>query len=80
MILVKTTKVSSKGQVTLPRKAREALGSRLVRIVVEEGAVRIEPVMDLAGSLKRYARKRIPIHAARDEAWDAVVREKHQRR
>ncbi|MBI4205243.1 MAG: AbrB/MazE/SpoVT family DNA-binding domain-containing protein [Betaproteobacteria bacterium] len=80
MELVKTAKVSSKGQVTLPRKAREALGSRLVRIVVEEGAVRIEPITDLAGSLKRYAKKRIPISAAREQAWDAVVREKHERR
>lgn len=80
MDLVKTAKVSSKGQVTLPRKAREVLGSRLVRIIVEGGAVRIEPVADLAGSLKRYAKTRVPIRAARERAWDAVVREKHERR
>ena len=80
MQIVKRAKVSSKGQVTLPQKAREALGSRFVRIIVERGAVRIEPVTDLAGSLKQYAKTRVPFRVARDQAWDAVVREKHKRR
>lgn len=80
--VVKTAKVSSKGQITLPREVRKALGTDHVRIVSEAGALRIEPVNDVAGSLARYAkgRKRIPFHVARESAWDAVVREKHKRR
>lgn len=80
--VVKTVKVSSKGQITLPRDVREALGTDLVRIVSEEGTVRIEPITDVAGSLAHYAkgRKRIPYPVARDKAWEAVVREKHKRR
>jgi AbrB family looped-hinge helix DNA binding protein len=78
--VVKTAKVSSKGQITLPRQVREALGTDLVTIVLEGGAVRIEPVRDLAGSLAKYARKDVPFAAARERAWDAVAREKHKRR
>jgi len=79
---VKTAKVSSKGQITLPREVRAALGTDHVRIVYSGGEVRIEPVSDLAGSLAHYARgkKKIPFRVARERAWDAVVREKHKRR
>ena len=78
--VVKTAKVSSKGQITLPREVRRTLGSDLVRIVSEHGSVRIEPVQDVAGSLARYAKKRVPFRVARDKAWETVVREKHKRR
>lgn len=78
--VVKTAKVSSKGQITLPREVREVLGTDLVRIVSEGGSVRIEPVKDVAGSLAHYARRRAPFAVARDKAWEAVVREKHKRR
>ena len=77
---VKTAKISSKGQITLPRDIRKALGTDRVRIVLEHGSVRIEPVNDVAGSLAHYARKRVPFRVAREKAWEAVVREKHKRR
>jgi bifunctional DNA-binding transcriptional regulator/antitoxin component of YhaV-PrlF toxin-antitoxin module len=80
---VKTAKVSSKGQITLPREVRRALGTDHVRIVysTEEG-VRIEPLNDVAGSLAHYLKrkKKIPFDLARERAWGAVVREKHKRR
>jgi AbrB family looped-hinge helix DNA binding protein len=78
--VVKTAKVSSKGQITLPRQIRDALGTDLVTIVLEGGAVRIEPVRDLAGSLSKYARRGASFAVARERAWDAVAREKHKRR
>lgn len=79
--VVKTAKVSSKGQITLPRKVRAALGTNHVRIIFEEGQVRIEPSPDPGGSLHRYARKRrIPFGQERDQTWAAVVRDKYKRR
>ncbi|MEK6244114.1 MAG: AbrB/MazE/SpoVT family DNA-binding domain-containing protein [Pseudomonadota bacterium] len=80
--VVKTVKVSSKGQITLPREVRKSLGTDHVRIVLEAGSVRIEPVNDVAGSLAHYAkgRKRVAFHVARKQAWEAVVREKRKRR
>ena len=80
--VVKTAKVSSKGQITLPRAVRAALGTDHVRIVYASGEVRIEPVNDLSGSLAHYGkgRKRIPFRVAREQAWEAVVREKYKGR
>ena len=78
--VVRTAKISSKGQITLPRDVRKALGTDHVRIVSEQGSVRIEPVNDVAGSLAHYARRRVPFRVARDNARDTVVREKHKRR
>jgi bifunctional DNA-binding transcriptional regulator/antitoxin component of YhaV-PrlF toxin-antitoxin module len=78
--IVKIAKVSSKGQITLPREVRAVLGTDHVRIVCAQGEVRIEPVNDVAGSLAHYAKKKIPFRVARDQAWGAVVREKHKRR
>ncbi|MBI2754998.1 MAG: AbrB/MazE/SpoVT family DNA-binding domain-containing protein [Betaproteobacteria bacterium] len=80
--MVKIAKVSSKGQITLPRDVRAALGTDHVRIVYSSGEVRIEPVNDVAGSLAHYAKgkKKIPYRVARERAWEAVVREKHKRR
>lgn len=80
MDVVKTAKVSRKGQITLPREVRKTLGTDLVRIVSDKGGVRIEPISDVAGSLARYVKKRRPFRAEREQAWDAIVREKHKRR
>ena len=56
-MIAKVVKVSKKGQITLPREARTALGTELVKVVTDKDGVRIEPVKDLAGCLKRYASK-----------------------
>ena len=78
--VVKTVKISSKGQITLPRKVRAALGTDHVRIIFEEGRIRIEPSPDPGGSLRRYARKRkVSFKQERDQAWEAVVRDKYTR-
>jgi len=79
---VKTAKISSKGQITLPHDVRKALGTDYVRIVLEPGSVRLEPVNDVAGSLAPYAkgRKRVPFRVAREHACEAHVRDKYKRR
>ena len=66
----------------MPLEIRKALGTNHVRIVSDQGSVRIEPVNDIAGSLAHYARgkKKVQFRAAREQAWEAVVREKDKRR
>ena len=75
----KTVKVSAKGQITLPKAVRQKLATELVRVVIDGDAVRIEPVPDVAGSLRRYAQQYIPHEEAREQAWSAVVHEKATR-
>ncbi len=76
--VVKTAKISSREQITLPRDVRKALGTDYVRIVSEHGSVRIEPVNDVAGSLAHYKKgyKRVPFRVARKQAWETQVRDK----
>jgi len=76
-MITKVVKVSKKGQITLPREIRKKLGTEVVKIVAQGDSVRIEPVKELAGSLKRYASKYIPMKQAREKAWTEVVSEKH---
>ncbi len=75
----KTLKVSVKGQITLPKAVRQALGTEFVHVVIEDGVVRIESVPDVAGSLSRYAQPYAAYEEARDKAWSEVVNDRASR-
>lgn len=70
-------KISSKGQITLPKMVRDILGTERIRIIVEETQVRIEPVKSVAGSLKNFARNEINCEDETGLAWNAVMDEQH---
>lgn len=70
-------KISSKGQITLPKYIREELGVDRVRIIIEDHQVRIDPVRELGGSLNEFARKEILPEREKELAWEAAVKEKH---
>ncbi|MEW6185002.1 MAG: AbrB/MazE/SpoVT family DNA-binding domain-containing protein [Thermodesulfobacteriota bacterium] len=76
----KTVKISSKGQITLPRLFRERLKTDMVRIIADHDTVKIEPVRDVSGILKRYAKSYKPMKQDREKAWEEAVNEKHLRR
>lgn len=77
--------VSSKGQITLPRFMRDALGLKpgsVVSLELEKGELRLRPASTvtarrLAGSLRRYARpgtiKSIRNHVKREVARAAAA-------
>ena len=73
---VKVMKVSSKGQVTLPREVRKILGSDVVTYDIRDGRVLLLPVKDVGGSLKEYAGKTpAPFRRAREKAWEDASRD-----
>jgi AbrB family looped-hinge helix DNA binding protein len=76
----KTVKISSKGQITLPKPIREMLQSEIVRIYADEGKVKIEPVKDVAGSLHAYSKGYVPLKKVKEKAWKGALGEKHLRR
>ncbi len=80
IVFEKTAKVSSKGQITLPKAVRDFLHTDILRVVIENDEVRIQPVRNVAGSLKRYTKKGISMDQAREDAWDQVAHEKYPRR
>jgi AbrB family looped-hinge helix DNA binding protein len=69
----KVAKISSKGQITLPKSVRDRLGSKLVRVISDGEGVRIEPVRDVAGSLKAYAKSYVTLEEAREGAAKAAA-------
>jgi len=50
-------KITSKGQVTIPKKMRELLGTNVVRFRVEKGKIILEPVRDVGGIFKKICQK-----------------------
>ena len=72
-----TLKISKKGQITLPKYIRQALGSERIRLILSDGQVRIEPVKSVAGSLSDYAKPSVNIKKESEMAWDAITKEKH---
>jgi AbrB family looped-hinge helix DNA binding protein len=57
-MLGKTTVISDKGQIVIPKNIVDRLGSKVVRVeLVNNNEVRIIPIKDVGGSLKNYAKK-----------------------
>ena len=50
----KTAKVTSKGQVTIPKEIRDILDSEVVEFEVENERVILRPVKRVAGKLRSY--------------------------
>lgn len=69
-----TAKMTARGQVTIPREIRKALGSDIIEFTVTDDGVLIHPVKSVAGSLGSYARKTAPFQDVRDEVWSDAVR------
>jgi bifunctional DNA-binding transcriptional regulator/antitoxin component of YhaV-PrlF toxin-antitoxin module len=65
--------ITSRGQVTFPRKVREALNSRLIEFDIRDGVVLVRPVRSVAGGLAAYARKSPPLSEVRNRVWKEVA-------
>jgi AbrB family looped-hinge helix DNA binding protein len=71
-------KITQKGQVTIPRKIREKLGSEVIEFNIVKDQIIIRPLASVAGSLSAYGKKEsIPFTEAREKAWDEISREKY---
>ena len=76
--MLTTTRITKKGQVTIPRKIRERLDSQIIEFAIVGNDIVIRPVKSVAGSLSSYAKKGgVPFKEAREKAWDEAVRERY---
>jgi AbrB family looped-hinge helix DNA binding protein len=71
-----TAKITSKGQLTLPREARTRLGTDTVEIEVIGDEVRLRPVRSVAGALSGYGGKKAALKEIREKVWEEVSHEK----
>jgi len=71
-----TAKITSKGQLTLPREARKRLGTDMVEIEVIGDEVRLRPVKSVAGALSGYGGEKATLKEIREKVWEEVAHEK----
>lgn len=71
-----TATITSKGQITIPRLARQALKASIVEIEVKGEEVILRPVRSMAGSLARYAHATEDFSTIRETVWREVADEK----
>ena len=74
----KTAKVTSKGQVTIPKEIRDILDSDVVEFEVEDKRVILRPVKRVAGKLSSYANPALIDKEAL--AWPSTVRDTREDR
>jgi AbrB family looped-hinge helix DNA binding protein len=74
----KTAKVTSKGQVTIPKEIRDRLDSEVIEFEIEGDRVIIRPVRKIAGVLKRYANS--DMISQEDSAWERALKNKLENR
>jgi len=77
---ITTARISSKGQVTIPKKIRDYLDSETVIFDLRDGIVVLQPVRDAAGVLHKYARQTKPddFKKLREKAWEDALLEKRR--
>ena len=68
-------KISPKGQVTIPKRFRNLLKTDVVRFRLVGDKIVIEPVEDLGGVFRNYAKKGLSYEEERGEAWQKVADE-----
>ena len=74
-----TATVTSRGQITLPKVVREALGdSKAVEFTVVDNIITMQPIPDRAGSLAQYAKDKpeMPFKEIRRQVWSKVAHDK----
>jgi bifunctional DNA-binding transcriptional regulator/antitoxin component of YhaV-PrlF toxin-antitoxin module len=67
IMYVSTLKLSSRGQIVLPKKVREALNSNYVTIHINDSKATIAAAPDVEGALSEYAKNGDP-----SLSWDEV--------
>ena len=68
---ISTASVTSKGQISLPKKAREVIGSKMVSIEINsDNQIVLSPVIDVSGALSEYAKtSKKDYEEVRQAAW-----------
>ncbi len=79
MTIAATATVTRRGQVTLPRAVREAIGdSKSIEFTVTGNVITIQAIPDMGGSLEKYSREKaiVPLSDIRKQVWSKVAHDK----
>lgn len=76
-------KITSKGQVTIPKEIREKLKTSAVYFEIVNDTVVVKAVKDAAGSLSEYAKNVKPgtsMKKIKEQAWEKAICEKTRKK
>ncbi len=76
-------KITSKGQVTIPKEIRERLNSNTVYFEIVGDTIVVRSVKDEAGSLSEYAgnvKRGSSMKKMKEKAWEEAVHEKSRKK
>lgn len=79
MSIAAVATVTSRGQVTLPRAVRDALGdSKSIEFSVDGNVITLQAVPDMSGSLANYAKDKseVSLSEIRNQVWTQVAHDK----
>ena len=68
-----TAKITSKGQVTIPKAIRKALNGDVVEFQLVNDQVILKPVSSVGGALKDYAKATKSLHEVREKVWEEIA-------
>jgi bifunctional DNA-binding transcriptional regulator/antitoxin component of YhaV-PrlF toxin-antitoxin module len=71
-----TSKITDKGQVTLPRAVRNFLGESVIEFEIEDTAVVLRPVSSVGGNLRKYAKNYQPLKKIRNQVAEEIANDK----
>lgn len=71
-----TSRITSKGQVTIPKAIREVLKGDVVEFQVVKDHIVLKPVSSVGGALAAFAKTPAAFPETREKAWEEVVSEK----
>ncbi len=76
-----TVRITSKGQITIPKKIRDFLNTAVISFSLQDGNVIVKPVRDAAGALHKYGRNNTSgadFKKLKEKAWEEEAREKNK--
>ena len=75
--MIATAKITSKGQITIPKKIRSLFPTSIIEFsTTEDNKVIISPVNPVGGSLNKYANKYIPLSKVRESTQKVLADDK----
>jgi AbrB family looped-hinge helix DNA binding protein len=78
MSITATATITDRGQVTLPKAVREALGNvKAVEFEVTDNIIILHAIPDMSGCLSKYAKHQVePLNEIRKKVWSEVAHDK----
>ncbi|WP_316354183.1 AbrB/MazE/SpoVT family DNA-binding domain-containing protein [Candidatus Trichorickettsia mobilis] len=72
---VSTVTISSKGQIVLPKKVRNALNTNIISLIInDQNQVLITPIHELGSSLASYSKDTdLSLEEIREKAWKNTI-------